>query len=92
MAKPSFYNKVLNYLGEVNKGKQSQLIKYEYITQKEAEKINTILEKLDLIKKEKEEYQITKRGLNILLYHKIGKLGQEYNEKTLKILLTAETS
>lgn len=90
MANNSFFKKVLNYLGEINKGRQSQLIESGWIKQEEEKKINTILLNLDLIQKVNGRLVPTRKGLNILLYYKMGKITQEYDEDVLQLLLQTE--
>jgi hypothetical protein len=85
----SFFKKVLSYLAELNKGKQDTLIEDGWLSVDEASKIHVILESMGCIKKLDGDFQITRKGLNVLLYLKMDKIGDKYNEQVLRVLLGA---
>ena len=91
MESNSFFNKVIKFLSQVNKGNQTQLIENEWMTSQEAVKIESILIDLGIIKKNDERIVLTRKGLNILLYHKMGKLSN-YNKDILNLFLINESN
>jgi hypothetical protein len=88
MEKFTFLKKVISYLSEINRGTQDHLIEMGWITQEEANKIETILTMLNMVDNSGEKSILTSKGLNILLYYKMGKINQEYDEKVLELLTT----
>lgn len=87
----SFYMKVINFLDLANKGTHKQLIENGWITSDDAVKIVTILMRLGLIEKNGETIFLTKKGLNILLYYRMGNISVGYNEEVLNLLLRNDT-
>jgi len=87
MESDSFFNKVIYFLSQINKGTHMQLIENGFMTSQEALKINAILMDLGIIKKKEEQIFLTRKGLNILLYYKMGKISQEYNKDVLNLIL-----
>ena len=87
MTENSFFKKVINYLAELNKGTQDRLEVSGWLKPDEVRRINVILEKLALIEHTNNETKITRKGLNILLFFKIGKINDQYNDETLQLLL-----
>ena len=86
----SFYKKVICYLAEINKGTQGKLVENGWLCKDEERRIKVILEKLALIEYIEGKTLVTARGLNILLYYKMGKLDDDYNEEILEILLNGK--
>lgn len=87
MAERSFFKKVISYLAELNKGKHSLLADSGWLSLDEVHKINVVLSQLGFIEKKGEDYQLTSRGLNILLYYKMGKMSDGYDESVLSLIL-----
>ena len=87
MKNNSFYMKVINFLDLANKGKHKQLIENGWITSRDAVKIITILLRLGLIEKNGNIIFLTKKGLNVLLYYRMGSISEGYNEEILNLLL-----
>ena len=84
----SFFKKVLTYLAELNKGKHLELVKSGFLSDNDANKIELILKKTGCIE-ELDGIHITRKGLTILLYVKMGKIPDEYDEQVLELLLRA---
>jgi hypothetical protein len=87
MADRSFFSKVLSYLSELNKGKHSLLIDNGLLSLDDAYKINLVLSQLGFIEKKGKDYQLTSKGLSVLLYYKMGKMTEDYDESVLRLLL-----
>ena len=90
MAEGSFFKKVISYLAELNKREHGLLIQGGWLSLDEVHKINSILSHLGLIEKVGEDYRVTGSGLNVLLYYKMGKIGDEYNESVLELFLNSD--
>jgi len=90
MSNGSFFKKVLSYLAEVNKGEDRKLIEGGWLSEEEASKIRIILLRLGFIDKKGEMYQITRKGLNVLLHQKMGKFSDLYDDNTLELLLNIQ--
>jgi predicted transcriptional regulator len=90
MSNGSFFKKVLSYLAEVNKGEDRKLIEGGWLSEEEASKISIILLRLGFIEKKGETYQITRKGLNVLLHQKMGKFSDLYDDNTLELLLNIQ--
>lgn len=86
----SFFKKVVSYLAEVNKGNHNRLIENGWLSEDEVNRIKIILSKLDFLQKNEDDYQITSKGLNVLLYYKMGKMNHEYDDLTLEMLLSIQ--
>lgn len=91
MSSSSYFNKVITFLAEVNKGKHEKLIEGGWISARDMQRITVILHKLDCIDKKGDKIIITKKGLNILLHQKTGKLGDSYNEDIVSLLISDTT-
>ena len=89
MVENSFFKKVVSYLAELNKGKHNLLVESGWLSLDETHRITVILSRLGFIEKIGEDYQVTSRGFNVLLYHKMEKLGDTYDESMLTLLLNA---
>ena len=89
MVEISFFKKVISYLAELNKGKHNLLVESGWLSLDEAHRITVILSRLEFIEKIGEDYQVTSRGFNVLLYYKMEKIGDTYNESMLTLLLNA---
>ena len=87
MERNSFFKKAINFLIQVNKGTHIQLIENGWITKQDALKINIVLMDLGLIAKKDERIFLTRKGLNILLYYKMGKISQDYNKDVLSLII-----
>ncbi len=83
----SFFKKVISYLAELNKGKHNRLIENGWLSEDEVNRIKIILSRLGFLQKNEDDYQITSKGLNVLLYYKMGKMNHEYDDRTLEMLL-----
>ena len=92
MENNSFFNKVVKFLSQVNKGTQTQLIENGWMTNQEALKIKVILIDLGIISKKDDKIFLTRKGLNILLYYKMGKLSSNYNKDILNLFLINESN
>ena len=86
----SFFKKVISYLAELNKGKHNRLIENGWLSEDEVNRIKIILSRLGFLQKKEDDYQITSKGLNVLLYYKMGKMNQEYDDLTLEMLLSIQ--
>ena len=86
----SFFKKVISYLAELNKGKQNRLIEDGWLSEDEVNRIKIILSRLGFLQKNEDDYQITSKGLNVLLYYKMGKMNHEYDYQTLEMLLSIQ--
>ena len=86
----SFFKKVISYLAELNKGKHNRLIENGWLSEDEVNRIKIILSRLGFLEKNEDDYQITSKGLNVLLYYKMGKMNQEYDDLTLEMLLSIQ--
>lgn len=87
MSHGSFFNKVISYLAEVNKGQHKRLLDDGWISAEEADKINVILLSLGFIKNNGGNITVTQNGLNVLLNQKLGKLSDVYDNEALELLL-----
>lgn len=87
MESDSFFKKVINFLSQVNKGTYTRLIENGWMTSQDALKINAILMDLGIIDKTGKRIFLTRKGLNILLYYKMGKISQDYNKDVLNLIL-----
>ena len=92
MENNSFFSKVVKFLSQVNKGTQTQLIEKGWMTNQEALKIKVILIDLGIISKKDDKIFLTRKGLNILLYYKMGKLSSNYNKDILNLFLINESN
>ena len=92
MSGSSFYNKVISYLAELNRGNHQQLVEGGWLSEQDEQKIIIILVKLGCIEKKVDSYKITRKGLNILLHQKIGRLGDSYDDKIILQLLSIRTN
>ena len=88
----SFFPKVIKFLSQVNKGTQTQLIENGVMSIKDALKIKAILIDLDIINEKDNKIILTRKGINILLYHKMGKISKNYNKDFLKLVLKNESN
>ena len=86
----SFFKKVISYLGELNKGKHNRLTENGWLSEDEVNRIKIILSRLGFLQKNEDDYQITSKGLNVLLYIKMGKMNPEYDYQTLEMLLSIQ--
>lgn len=86
----SFFKKVISYLAELNKGKHNRLIKNGWLSEDEVYRIKIILTRLGFLQKNEDDYQITSKGLNVLLYYKMGKMNHDYDDLTLEMLLSIQ--
>ena len=86
----SFFKKVISYLAELNKGKHNRLIENGWLSEDEVNRIKIILSRLGFLEKNEDDYQITSKGLNVLLNYKMGKMNQEYDDLTLEMLLSIQ--
>ena len=89
MSEKSFFKKVVSYLAELNKGEQYRLTEDGWLNEEEVYRINIILSRLGFVEKNEEEYHITGKGLNVLLYYKMGKMDHEDEDLILELLLSA---
>jgi hypothetical protein len=87
MSKGSFFNKVISYLAEINKGKENLLVESGWLSPKEENKIIIILLKLGCIDKKGDNIIITKKGYKTLLLQKLGQL-EDNNNENISMLLT----
>ena len=87
MESDSFFKKVINFLSQVNKGTYTRLIENGWMTSQDALKINAILMDLGIIDKTGKRIFLTRKGLNILLYYKMGKISQDYSKDVLNLIL-----
>ncbi len=90
MVESSFFKKVISYLAELNKGRQDLLVEGGGLSLDEVHRVTVILTRLGFIEKIGEDYQVTSRGFNVLLYYKTGKMGDTYNESVLALLLNSD--
>jgi hypothetical protein len=97
MGENSFFKKVISYLAELNKGKHKLLVDSEWLSLDETQRITVILTQLGFIEKIVEDYivtsrdyVVTSRGFNVLLYYKMGKMGDTYDESVLALLLNSD--
>lgn len=87
MSQGSFFNKVISYLAEVNKGQYKRLQDDGWISAEEADKIKVILLSLGFIETDGENISVTQKGLNVLLNQKLGKLSDKYDNEVLKMII-----
>ena len=92
MGENSFFKKVISYLAELSKGKHSLLVDSGWLSLDEAHRVIVILSHLGFIEKNGEEYIVTSRGFNVLLYYKMGKMSDNYDESVLALLLNSDWS
>ena len=92
MSHGSFFNKVISYLAEVNKGQHKRLLDDGWISVEEANKINVILLSLGFIKNDSGNISVTQKGLKVLLNQKLGKLSDVYNNDVLELLLLSTST
>ncbi len=90
MVESSFFKKVISYLAELSKGKHSLLVDSGWLSLDEAHRVIVILSHLGFIEKNGEEYIVTSRGFNVLLYNKMGKMSDNYDESVLALLLNSD--
>ena len=90
MVENSFFKKVISYLAELNKGRHNLLVDSGWLTSDEAHRVSVVLSHLGFIEKIGEDYQVTTRGFNVLLYYKMGKICDTYDESVLTLLLNAD--
>ena len=88
MTDTSFFKKVISYLAELNRGNRYRLIEDGWLGVEEVYRIKIILCKLGFIDQKGDDFQVTRKGLNVLLYFKMDKIGSEYNDQVLKLLLS----
>jgi hypothetical protein len=88
MTDASFFKKVMSYLAELNRGNHNRLIEDGWLSVEEVYRIKIILCKLGFIDQKGDDFQVTRKGLNVLLYFKMDKMGSEYNDRVLKLLLS----
>ncbi len=88
MTDASFFKKVMSYLAELNRGNRYRLIEDGWLDVEEVNRIEIILCKLGFIDQKSDDFQVTRKGLNVLLYYKMDKMGSEYNDQVLKLLLS----
>lgn len=86
----SFFKKVISYLAELNKGEHNRLIENGWLSEDEVFRIKIILCRLGFLQKMGDDYQITSKGLNVLLYIKMGKMNHEYDDRALEMLLSIQ--
>ena len=86
----SFFKKVIIYLAELNKGKHNRLIENGWLSEDEVFRIKIILCRLGFLQKMGDDCQITSKGLNVLLYIKMGKMNHEYDDRALEMLLSIQ--
>ena len=77
-------------MAELNKGKHNRLIENGWLSEDEVFRITIILSRLGYVQKMEDEYQITNKGLNVLLYYKMGKMNHGYDDQTLEMLLSIQ--
>jgi len=87
MNETSFFRKVISYLAELNKGTENKLLESGWLNEEEEKRIKVILAELCLIDNMDGKYYVSPRGLNVLLYYKMGKIQDSYNSEILDILL-----
>ena len=92
MGENSFFKKVISYLAELNKGRHKLLVDSEWLSLDETHRVTVILGHLGFIEKIGEDYIVTSRGFNVLLYYKMGKMGDAYDESVLALLLNSDWS
>ena len=90
MGENSFFKKVISYLAELNKGRHKLLVDSEWLSLDETNRVTVILSQLGFIEKIGEDYIVTSRGFNVLLYYKMGKMGDIYDESVLALLLNSD--
>ena len=90
MGENSFFKKVISYLAELNKGRHKLLVDSEWLSLDETHRVTVILSHLGFIEKIGEDYIVTSRGFNVLLYCKMGKMGDTYDESVLALLLNSD--
>ena len=88
MTETSFFKKAMSYLAELNRGNQYRLIEDDWLSVEDVYRIKIILSKLGFIDQKGDDIQVTRKGLNVLLYFKMEKIGSEYNDQILKLLLS----
>jgi len=86
----SFFKKVISYLAELNKGGHNRFIENGWLSEDEVFRIKIILSRLGFLQKMEDDYQITSKGLNVLLYYKMGNMNHEYDGQTLEMLLSIQ--
>ena len=86
----SFFKKVISYLAELNKGKHNRLVENGWLSEDEVFRIKIILCRLGFLQKRGDDCQITRKGLNVLLYIKMGKMNPEYDDRALEMLLSIQ--
>ena len=90
MVENSFFKKVVSYLAEINKGRHNLLVDSGWLSLDEAHRVTVILSRLGFIEKIDEDYQVTSRGFNVLLYYKMELMGDDYDESVLTLLLNSD--
>jgi hypothetical protein len=83
-----FFNKVMSYLAEMNKGNQNLLVENGWLSVEDEKRILQILVELGCIEYKGEDIKISKKGIKIILQHKIGKIEDRYNENTTQLLIS----
>jgi len=89
MGESSFFKKVVSYLAELSMGRHNLLVDSGWLSLDEVHRVTVILSRLGFIEKLDEEYVVTSRGFNVLLFYKMGKMGDVYDESVLAFLLNA---
>ena len=90
MVENSFFKKVIFYLAELSKGSQNLLVESGWLSLDEAYRVTVILSHLGFIERIGEDYVVTSRGFNVLLYNKMEKMSDTYDESVLKLLLNSD--